>query len=483
MRRRLPLPIVIYLRKHTAGRKNALRIPAIHLSFLILIAVVTLYFLDYFPLGNWEPHQPALVSALKTYVSSKISPGKHEAVNAAQSILEQRTNLLLGGDIEEIKENYDLSSTTGEWAYEKANHRASYLRKWALARGVRIVEATSTFEIDSVCEEGDGSFWIELTEHTVYVYQYSPADLFQPAWIYGVDGRFFEVAGRGMVYRTAGCSEASGFTRQQARTITGQMGQSQGTASIRHGFGSRTVHVIEIALSDGKWKIRKDWYTDPLGDDVGEPAQGQGVLEALNLLETSGKVAFDRDKALDYAVKHSGVRALPDGGKYNSKYRVYTFVGGDCANFASQVLDAGGVPQGGGWHYMKEGSTAWVQSESLVWYLLSSGRGYRVFRGKFGEAVSEPVSEPSLEPAEKPLSMPTSPALSTSPAMPPVGQLEPGDIIAYEVKGEIHHVAVVAGRDPRGYVTIASHTADRLYFPWDLGWSENTVFWFIKISY
>jgi len=82
-----------------------------------------------------------------------------------------------------------------------------------------------------------------------------------------------------------------------------------------------------------------------------------------------------------------------------------------------------------------------------------------LFRGKFGEAG------PGTE------------------AESVVSQLEPGDIIAYEIKGQIYHVAVVVGKDPRGYATIASHTADRLYFPWDLGWDESTVFWFVKISY
>ncbi len=61
--------------------------------------------------------------------------------------------------------------------------------------------------------------------------------------------------------------------------------------------------------------------------------------------------------------------------------------------------------------------------------------------------------------------------------------LEPGDVIGYQTKGEICHVAVVVGADPVGYPTIVSHTADRLYFPWDLGWDKGTIFWFIKITY
>ena len=48
---------------------------------------------------------------------------------------------------------------------------------------------------------------------------------------------------------------------------------------------------------------------------------------------------------------------------------------------------------------------------------------------------------------------------------------------------EICHVAVVVGKDPAGYVTIASHTADRLFFPWDVGWNDTTVFWLLKIVY
>ena len=61
--------------------------------------------------------------------------------------------------------------------------------------------------------------------------------------------------------------------------------------------------------------------------------------------------------------------------------------------------------------------------------------------------------------------------------------MEPGDLIGYETKGQISHVAVVVGKDPSGYVTIASHTSDRLFFPWDMGWNDSTVFWLIKITY
>ncbi len=439
-------------------RTQARRLTA-YLSLLVLAAVFALHYLDYFPIGNWDFRQSWFARTVKTFVSSRVLPEQREAVTFAQDALEQRIALLLDGDVEEIMDNYDLASTSGRWAYENETNRIAYLRKWASARNVRMVEAASTFEVDSVSKEDGGSYWVELTEHTVYAYEYTDDNLFESTWSFGMG------AGPSGVFPiVAGCGSALNMTSSPASNDSG----------IRHEFGSRTVHVMEMANTDGGWKIRKDWYMDPLGNNVAEPGQATAMLPGVsmaglwglpamsisNLQETSGaRTLFDREKALRYAVKHAGVRALPDGGKYNPKYRIYTFAGGDCANFASQVLHAGGIPKGHGWHYTKEGSTAWVQSESLVWHLLSSGRGYRLFRGKFGEAG------PGTE------------------AESVVSQLEPGDIIAYEIKGQIYHVAVVVGKDPRGYVTIASHTADRLYFPWDLGWDESTVFWFVKISY
>lgn len=449
------------------------------LCVLILAAVLVLCRAGYLRFGEQGFHRSRLLRTAKLFIASKPDSEQAEAVKFIQEALEQRTALLLAGDIEEIMDKYDLDSSTGTWAYENEVNRNAYLKKWALARNVRMVEAISTFEVDSVSKEGDGCYWIELAEHTRYAYEYPQSNPFEPTWALGASigpwaaamfpGRF----GVEMYHEPPVGHANYGSTPGMFSVPV------SGEAPVRHEFGSRTVHVIEVINTDGGWKIRKDWYMDPLGNNVTEPGQGSGVFVPFDALITAtgseadagclGEVShaasartggqFDREKALRYAVKHSGVRALPEGGKYNPKYKIYTFAGGDCANFASQVLHAGGIPMGGGWNYIKEGTTAWVQSESLVWHLLSSGTGYRLFRGTFSEAGS------GIQPESA------------------AGQLEPGDIIAYEKKGQLYHVAVVAGKDPRGYVTIVSHTADRLYFPWDLGWDDSTVFWFIKITY
>lgn len=350
-----------------------------------------------------------------------------EAEAACLEMLNERMEALVTGDTRGLKDNYKLSSDSGYWAWEREVLRNQYFRKWAEERGVTITAAEATFEIDSTIVDDATTVWIELTELARYEYTYDGEDK-------------------------------------------------------SHRFGSRSLHVVQMVKENGQWLMRLHWYVDPLGQGSYSPAEG--IAGPLNITPAEGRIPaegessgghaeggspaegrtpaeFDRDAALKYAIKYSGVRVFPGVERYNRAYRVYSFAGGDCANFVSQVLNAGGLEQGYGWHYTSEGSTAWVRSESLMWFLLSSGAGKLLYKGKFAGAVT-PTEEFPLG---------------------PVAALEPGDIIGYEDGGELHHVAVVVGKDPKGYVTIGSHTSDRLFFPWDLGWDKDTVFWLVKITY
>lgn len=369
---------------------------------------------------SWLPFSSSLTLSTPSKEETGKTPNTSEdPEKAAVDMLTQRFNALLKGDFSGLEKNYLTQELSGEYGVERERKRVDYMKEWLSAREVVLTEASATFEIDSVEKEGDDTVWLEITEHAVYAYEYPG---------------------------------------------------TQGHPPCVHRFGSRTVHVLELRKDQGRWKIARDWYTDPLGNDAWDaPAVGivedsglQSVSvprETIPIEDITKNQQYDRSKAVDYAKRYSGVRSLPDGGRYNPKFKVYTFLGGDCANFASQVLEAGGIDQGGGWYYAGEGSTAWVQGESLVWHLLSSGKAVLLFRGSYGDAVKPRDDFPAGY----------------------IGALEPGDIIAYETGGQICHVAVVVGKDPKSYVTIASHTADRLYFPWDMGWDKTTVFWLIKV--
>lgn len=62
-----------------------------------------------------------------------------------------------------------------------------------------------------------------------------------------------------------------------------------------------------------------------------------------------------------------------------------------------------------------------------------------------------------------------------------IAKLQPGDLIGYEMKGDVDHFSVVVGFDDYGYPLVNSHTADRYRVPFDLGWDRYTSYWLIHI--
>ena len=63
-------------------------------------------------------------------------------------------------------------------------------------------------------------------------------------------------------------------------------------------------------------------------------------------------------------------------------------------------------------------------------------------------------------------------------------KLLPGDFVAYEKKGDITHISVVSGADSKGYTLVTCHNTDRCDVPWDLGWSDKKMkFWLIRVHF
>ena len=78
---------------------------------------------------------------------------------------------------------------------------------------------------------------------------------------------------------------------------------------------------------------------------------------------------YDRESAKNYAVKY----ALEP----NNKYKYFKYLngnGGDCTNFVSQCLNAGGAPMDYNdirpwWYAWGKGSICWNVAHALYWYL------------------------------------------------------------------------------------------------------------------
>jgi hypothetical protein len=216
-------------------------------------------------------------------------------------------------------------------------------------------------------------------------------------------------------------------------------------------MGVGSWHWLELVRKDGTWHVNKDFYLDALGSEWSRPYVPVEIRDpSVVQSPVPRKGQLDRQGAAAYAEKYCGAAwGCGNSSDYNERYNSYRNLGGDCANFASQALaEGGGLKPTWIW---RKGSTCWLNAQSFVSYLTGSGRSTLLARGTYSK----------VEPALK--------------------RLQPGDIIGYQSKGSVTHVAIVTGRDSAGVPLVAAHTADRFRNPWDLGWDRSTVFWLIHL--
>lgn len=241
----------------------------------------------------------------------------------------------------------------------------------------------------------------------------------------------------------------------------------------KNSFEVTLQHSIGLINKDKRWFISRDWYTDCflnalgpysgiyIGKNDDEFLEKLKVVKAVNL----GGVKYDRQKAVQYADKYYS--------KYNSKYKDCNGIGGDCTNYVSQCIsdkeEGGGIafdriwfcvyPKHGG---RAEGSKAFVNTDAFKGYLVYSGRGRVLRRGDFEEVTKKSDDYP----------------------IGAAGLLQIGDLICYEVKGQIDHFSIITAKDSKGYPMINSHTVERYHVPFDLGWGgKNIKFHLIKIVF
>jgi hypothetical protein len=366
-------------------------------------------------------------------------------------LLSGRAEAIIKGNANALTSHYDLDSLYAKWAFEHENRRCVYLQAWSAARGIEFLDTEVEFGITSIELKGTTA-WIELDESVKICY------------------------------------------RHESRPESGS-----------DYFGIGAQHLMELGFKDGEWVIRRDWYLDPLDVDASAISSATALGSSFEMylspsddfvlsqlqatlasaypwLYSSGNLPgatndpdakeraylYNRENAVAYANKYCGLAwGCGNNRKYNSAYKNYTGLGGDCTNFTSQVLgdsEAGNLPMTYTWRYAPYGlaagaTTAWAQASSLLSFLLSSGRAERLARGTYTDLIAVSEAYPSGA----------------------IAALNSGDLIAYEKSGKIVHFAVVVGADSGLYLLVNSHTADRYHVPWDLGWDSGAIFWLLRI--
>ncbi|MEW9125232.1 MAG: amidase domain-containing protein [Thermotaleaceae bacterium] len=327
---------------------------------------------------------------------------EEELSDVINRIFIKRSQGMLKNDQEALEELYDKETRLGQWALEFEKKKMKYLHEWADKQGVEFINIASKTLLRSA-KEKDSIYKCNLLVSTTYQYTYE----------------------------------------NDPQTV--------------NTFRLGTYHSLDMIKDEKEqWLIRKEWYSDPFSNSLYlQEETKEKIREYILSQQKDNSPLMDRRaKALAYADEHVGAAKESDYG-YNKQYKNYNPYGGDCANYASQILfEGGGFRKNATWNYEKGGSKAWVNAQAFKNYMLYSGRASLVANGTYEKVYKAAY------------------------------KLQPGDFVAYEKGGKVVHISVVTGADSKGYVLVNSHNTDRYRVPWDLGWSEKgTKFWLIHVHF
>jgi len=320
-------------------------------------------------------------------------------------IFRNRNYAIISGDLKLIRSMYDTSTKYGIWAYQHESTKVRYIHNWEQKQGAKFTDIIPAVKVRSIKQKGE-KYTVNLICSTEYKYIY------------------------------------------------------ENEPDVVNSFRIGTYHVLDVIFKDEIWVITREWYKDPFEDSLNlEKINADSINQYISTHDKRdlSSISDRRKNAVEYADKYSGAANLDNYSlKYNKNYRNYNSQGGDCANFASQILYEGGkFRKSHTWNYDSRGATrAWVNADGFKNYMLYSGRASLIAYGNY-----EKVYKASYK-------------------------LLPGDFVAYEKNGDITHISVVTGADSKGYSLVNCHNTDRNRVPWDLGWSGSKIrFWLVRVHF
>ena len=325
-----------------------------------------------------------------------------ELTHIVRNIFDTRNKAILEKNFKVLDSLYDKEIKYGLWAYEHEVKKMKYLHKWSDKQGVKFTGISADTVVRSM-KQIEGGYRLNLLVSTEYRYCY----VNEPEKI--------------NVFRIG------------------------------------TYHSLDMRKKEEGWIVIREWYTDPFADSMQLDDIKTEEIKAYILAQEEtdlSNINERRKSAVEYADKYCGA-ASPHGYKYNKKYKNYNSLGGDCANFASQILYEGGkFKKNYTWNYTNEGSKAWVNAQTFKDYMLNSGRASKIAYGSYQQVLKGSY------------------------------KLQPGDFVAYEKRGKVTHISVVTGVDSKGYALVNCHNTDRYRVPWDLGWSNKSIkFWLVRVHF
>ena len=318
----------------------------------------------------------------------------------------KRNISVVSGDCDGLKEFYDLNIKVSQYAYESEVKKTQYLMNWSGKQSIVFKDLDSIVHVRKVKEKEPGLFGVICDVITEFNYYYTDSP------------------------------------------------------EVINTFRLGTNHYLNLKKIEDKYIITKEWYTDPFADSLN--LNNIKIDEVKSYILSREAPEFipneNLQRAIDYAHNYCGASTDEEFlFKYNSsKYKNHNPDGGDCANFASQILhEGGGFKKNKTWNYTgKEGTKSWLNAQGFKNYMVGSGRASYIAKGSYQQIYKAAYN------------------------------MRPGDFVAYEKKGRIVHISTVTGLDSKGYPLVTCHNTDRLLVPYDLGWSnENITFHLVHTHY
>ena len=164
-------------------------------------------------------------------------------------------------------------------------------------------------------------------------------------------------------------------------------------------------------------------------------------------VQAATSYSYKPARAVEYADKYWS--------DYSPYYPNYNAIGGDCANFTSQCLAAGGLPMTNSWYHAVTGinrSSSWTYAQGLYDYLSSN----------CGTVVElYPNSTKSSGFSNK----------TGSKELKPQSILHVGDAVFYysTAKKRYAHAAICVGFASDGTPLVSAHNSNRNHVTWNLG--------------
>lgn len=299
---------------------------------------------------------------------------------------------------------------------ERVNGLRALKTRW----GCRFAGAQTVFTVESLVRGDDGVIVLCVYESVCFYHWY--------------DG-----------FSSPETADLSGYGVRHVLRIGG------GTVlSDHYSEGSATGVAAEGRLTDER-------YTQYAGTESAPPVPADSPAVTVD----AGPFTFPAGFAPRRAVAYADAWAL---GRNRTLYPDFHTLGGDCANFVSQCLQAGGLPFGGDWYWEGgAGGTGGKAFKAATWLYRHLTETARCGRAVAVISDSDPTGRTAVYAGT------SRPAASLFSVGSPVFYRWQGGFAA---DGDWSHTALCVGVLADGTPAVSCHSEDRYRFKWNYGGSD-----------